>query len=82
MSTFFAGKLGSPDWIRTSYLVLRRHALYPNELRDHFPTAPSPGLGYFSGGKRSIQAELRAHTLESSADLLVPMFSSPAPRMM
>lgn len=29
-------KVGSPDWIRTSYLVLRRHALYPNELRDHF----------------------------------------------
>lgn len=33
---------GSPDWIRTSYLVLRRHALYPNELRDHFLTAFSP----------------------------------------
>lgn len=31
-------KVGSPDWIRTSYLVLRKHALYPNELRDHFLT--------------------------------------------
>jgi hypothetical protein len=55
-------KIGSPDWIRTSYLVLRRHALYPNELRDHFLTAFSPlRPGCFSGGKRSIQAELRAH---------------------
>src|SRR5579863_215823 len=34
-------RVGSPDWIRTSYLVLRRHALYPNELRDHFDCIPA-----------------------------------------
>jgi hypothetical protein len=37
---------------------------------------------FCSGGKRSIQAELRAHPLESSANLLFPMFSSPEPPMM
>ena len=29
---------GDPGWIRTSDLVLRRHLLYPTELRGRKPT--------------------------------------------
>src|SRR5215475_7430967 len=32
-SSFFVGKSGAPETIRTSGLVLRRHTLYPAELR-------------------------------------------------
>jgi hypothetical protein len=51
------GKVGSPDWIRTSYLVLRRHALYPNELRDHIDCIPAQTRLSFSGGNNRAAFE-------------------------
>ena len=37
---------GDPDWIRTNDLVLRRHLLYPTELRDRTRSGISqPAVG-------------------------------------